>query len=180
MTELAEERKAGRLMVGCGGIPVIAEMTGAAVRGVGGELALGMALIAGEEPVLTVEREARIAPMVPEHCGPGLGGVAVFTFVAEPRVVGIVAAADPMAVEAARRGALHHAVAMTVIAGNGEMTAGERKNSSLVKCPRSRSERPVDGVARGAVAPELAAMCILVTGRAVGSDSCQADGRSAA
>ena len=132
-----------------------------------GEAAVLVARAAVEHPVGEIEREAGPRGVVPVDGLPAGRPVAHLALVAQPRLVRIVASANPVAVVALRRRALRDACQVTAGARRREVAALEREQRRLVE--RARGGPPRDRrVTLFALVAEGAAMGVLgaVTRRA--------------
>ena len=126
-------RKSGRPVIGFAGPFVIFAMTGVTIRRCSLERLILMAAVAVERPMGAVEGLPGPGGMVPGNGRPGRRCMAFFALVPEFGPVGIVLAANPMAVVAALRSPFDHSVQMTGRAGDGQMPALQGKIRRLMK-----------------------------------------------
>ncbi len=172
VARLAAGREAGGRVVGPGGLLVGLKMAAHTGESGAGEAAVLVARAAVEHPVREIEREARPRGVVPVDGLPAGRPVAHLALVAQSRLVRIVAAPNPVAVEALGRRPLRDACQVTTRARSGEVTALEREERRLVECARGGSPRD-RRVTLFALVAERAAMGVLgaVTRRAGAAQS---------
>ena len=97
------------------------------------EVAVAVAGVAGEQRVLGAQAHAGLRGVIPARRQPAGRGVARLALGAEPRLVAVVPAADPVAVEARGGRALEHPVQVARLAGHRLVPAVQREAARLVE-----------------------------------------------
>ncbi len=174
---LAGRRKSGGGVVGIARGVVVRLVTRRALRVEPGEDLSAVAGFARQAGVRGAEREPGPLLVVPVDGVPSDRPVAVAALVAEPGLVLVVLAADPVAVVAPVGRALEDAVEVALGARGRQVLAFEREDRVLVK--RARSGLPgLERVAALALFAERSVVGVLVTGRALRRHALEDDGRA--
>lgn len=139
MAQLAGRRETRLGMVRLGGLFIILSVAGIAIKGSLTKVSALMAIVTAQVPVGGVERHPRPGTVIPVHGGPGDGTVAILAVTAQRSPIGVVLAADPVAVKAAPGRSFIDSVKMAGGAGDLEVAPFKRKSPRLMKTAGDRA-----------------------------------------